>query len=226
MKRALLAAALLAATLPALPVAAQTAITSTPVGISVSATASVTPTAFIEQIQFERKASGSDTDGARAVAQFRDVLGKEGVPSTAILAATPYTAPAAASLPGLAASLGGAETIAIAALRIEPDRLTPVIKALAAIHWTPAAGARVMPVDEESLREAALTKATAIARQRAAAIAASEGRHIGKLLNVVPEPLDFLESVFEDLSQLSPMFGTSAVPEVKAGGIFTFELLP
>ncbi|HVA27767.1 MAG TPA: SIMPL domain-containing protein [Candidatus Baltobacteraceae bacterium] len=220
-----LAAALVAVVSSSLSAAAQTA-ASAPVGISVSAVASVTPSAFVEQIGFERKATSGSADGESAVAQFRRAVSQAGLPASAVVAATPFVVSAPTSLIPLPASTGET-TIAVATLRIQPDKIASIVKALTAVHWSPAAsGAHMVPVDEEALHEQALAKATELARRRAEAIARAEGRHVGRLLNVTPEAFDFLDSFVEDLSRLSPMFNASGVPEVKAGGVFTFELLP
>ncbi|MDQ2680487.1 MAG: hypothetical protein M3Y21_05620 [Candidatus Eremiobacteraeota bacterium] len=110
-------------------------------------------------------------------------------------------------------------------VRAAPERDRVVRSAIAHAHWQVQGDATSAPADPEAASQAALAAAVRVARKRAEAIAQADGRKVGRLLNVEPSAIDLLEGVADKINPLAALNMQSG-PEVKAFGIFTFELLP
>ncbi|MDQ2993071.1 MAG: hypothetical protein M3R30_09680 [Candidatus Eremiobacteraeota bacterium] len=85
--------------------------------------------------------------------------------------------------------------------------------------------------DPDALRAEAYGKATKSARMLAEAAAAADGRHVGRLLNVVPSPMALLgdlTGMFGKVPQVQMMLdgGSAASASASVSGYYTFELVP
>jgi uncharacterized protein YggE len=224
--RVILSLALFCAFLAPLAARAQQAAGASayPTGVTVVATGTAEVTEWVEQIdlRFSPPAASADAYGAcaAAVGKLNDAVRDAGQPSSAIVtSAVEYT-----SLMG-----GSPAPIALARLRLSPADLSRVLAATGKAGWKTSGTPELDPRDPAAAADAAYRKALSIARARAEAIAAADGRHVGRLLNVQPSPADYLSSMMAGFVNLAQRFGqgeTQSVPTVSQTGTFTFELTP
>lgn len=135
-----------------------------------------------------------------------------------------------ASMPGMTTGTGLTENATVA---VAPTDLQTVVARLTAAHLT-IAGMSVVARDPDALSAQALADATKIARAKASAIAAADGRTLGRLVQVGPS----FGTVFKDMTtsilSASPMAammaqmqsGIAQTASVTEGGSFTFEFAP
>ncbi len=196
-----------------------------PTGITVIASGTAQVTDWVEQIDLRYAPSPSDADAFEAckaaVARLAGALHDAGLPESALVTS-------AVEYVGFA---GGSPTpVAFARLRLAPADLGHVVAAVAKGGWKTTGTPDLQPRDPVAASDAALRAALVSARARAEAIAAADGRHVGKLLNVQPGVTDYLGSMLTGLTALAQTFGhgmvTESAPQVTQSGTFTFELTP
>jgi uncharacterized protein YggE len=225
MKRLAVLAAVALFVLPSVADAQQ--VTSpAPPGITVVASGTATVRDWVEEfgmryapaIETGKTAYGACT---AAVEKLRQSLRAMGLGDAVADTAVEYASPT----PG-----GTAVPTAMARIRIAPENVERLVSALTKDGWKGPADARLVPRDEQAAVNSAYAAALTKARAHAAALAAADGRHIGRLLNVMPLPIDYFSSVLGSLASMATALGrftqTATLPEVKQSAIFTFELLP
>lgn len=113
-------------------------------------------------------------------------------------------------------------------VRAAPTQDAAVRSAIARSGWELQGEPTSVPADAAAASRAALVLAVHNARLKAETIAQADGRKIGKLLNVMPAPGDYLKGLASKFAQLSPLggFGSQPGAQVTATEIFTFALLP
>ncbi len=196
-----------------------------PNGITVIASGTAQVTDWVEQIdlRYTPPAAGGDAYEAckGAVAHLSGAMHDAGLPESALVTS-------AVEYVGFA---GGAPTpVAFARLRLAPADLGRVVAAVTKDGWRTSGTPDLQPRDPVAAADAAYRAALVTARARAEAIAAADGRHVGKLLNVQPGVTDYLGSMMTGLTALAQTFGrglvTESAPQVTQTGTFTFELAP
>ena len=93
------------------------------------------------------------------------------------------------------------------------------------------ATAHLVPRDLAAAKDSSYKAAYADARARAESIAAADGHHVGKLLNVTPALGDYVGSMMSSVASIFDMLGkgsmlTGGVPELTQSATFTFEITP
>lgn len=208
-------------------VAAQQVTTSTPAGITV--VASGTATVHDWDVEFGLRfvptiATGKTAYAActAAVEKLRSSLRAAGLEESIVKTAVEY----ASTVPG--ATTAG--PTALAGIRTAPENVEKVVAAVSGDGWRGPVAPRQVPRDEQAATDSAYAAALTEARRQATAIAAADGRHIGRLLNVMPLPVDYFSSVLGSLATMATVLGrftqTATLPEIKQSAIFTFELVP
>jgi uncharacterized protein YggE len=206
---------------------AQMAGSNAPAGITVVATGTATVSQWVDELGMRYTPTidtGKTAYGAcsKAIDKLRQSMRDMGLADAVVETTVEYTS----SMPGATAG-----PTALAKLRVAGEDVERVVAALEKDGWkTLAGGPRIVPRNEQAATDSADAAALAEARRRATAIAAADGRHIGRLLNVTPLPVDYFSSVLGSLASMATAMGrltqTAAFPEVKQSAIFTFELLP
>ena len=219
------AALLLASAIPA-SVFAQQVTSSAPPGITVVATGTATVTQWVEEMTIRYTPTidtGKTAYGActSAVEKMRQSMREIGLADAVVDTTIEY----ASSMPG-----GTSGPTALAKVRAAAESVDRIAGVLDKEGWKTTGLVRLVPRDEPAANDSALAAALAEARRRAGALAAADGRHIGRLLNVMPLPVDYFSSVLGSLSSMATAMGrltqTATFPEIKQSAIFTFELLP
>jgi uncharacterized protein YggE len=129
-------------------------------------------------------------------------------------------------------NMGGGVTES-ATVAVAPGDLQSVSARLTAAHFTIVSIA-VVPRDPDALSAQALAAATKIARAKASAIAAADGRALGRLVNVTPSYTSIFKDMMSSMFSAGPLAaimsqmqaGTAPVVSVSDGGSFTFEIAP
>lgn len=216
----------LAAAVVAAPLTASAQTTALPYGISVSVTATAHTSDVVEtfEVGIPLTARGEVADAQAALAKLRTALG----------------ANASVEDLGYSTNLKTAATEEHASIAVAPSRYAAAVKAAKSANAVPTEHpVTIAARDPEALEREALASATKLARARAETIAAADGRHIGKLLNVTPSAgeigRDIAGSAMSGLvgplnamiaSRLGQSASTSVEASAAAGGLYTFELLP
>jgi len=122
---------------------------------------------------------------------------------------------------------GSQETVKVSGA---PDAVAAARTKLQAAGFSPGAVSTVAR-DPDALRADAFGKATKSARALAEAAAQGDGRHVGRLLNIVPSPLAMLGDITGMLGKVPQMQmlldgGTSNAASASVSGYYTFELVP
>ncbi len=122
---------------------------------------------------------------------------------------------------------GSVETVKVSGA---PGAVASVRSKLQSTGFTATAVSTVAR-DPEGLRAEAYAKATKAARVLAEAAAAADGRHVGRLLNVMPSPMAILgdlTDMFGKVPQVQMMLdgGSAASASTAVSGYYTFELVP
>jgi uncharacterized protein YggE len=200
-------------------------------GVTVYATATATTTDILVDLTVSDKLFAKP-NSAQVFAQAAKSL-------AAITAAAGPTATVrdggakGASMPGVPAMTTGTGITENATVAVAPRDLQAVVARLTAAHLT-IAGMSVVARDPDALSAQALADATKIARAKASAIAAADGRTLGRLVQVGPS----FGTVFKDMTtsilSASPMAammaqmqsGIAQTASVTEGGSFTFEFAP
>jgi uncharacterized protein YggE len=230
--KSIAAAALCALLLPAVA-GAQTP----PAGITVVGTGTATVTDWVQEVslRFSPAIAGAPSAYAActtAIAALGDSLHAMGMPATALIgAATVYSAGGIAAFAAgdSAAAASPPSPVAVARVQVAPADVAHFLAVTGKAGWK--ATTQLRPRDPVAAKDAAYRAAYADARDRAAVIAAADGHHVGKLLNVTPAIGDYFGSMLSGLTSLAAMMSRGAVapggvPEVTQSATFTFELLP
>jgi uncharacterized protein YggE len=221
----MVAALLVTSAIPA-HVFAQQLTSNTPTGITVVASGTANVNDWVEEFGLRYTPvidTGKTAYGAcaSAVEKLHRSMREMGLGDAVVKTAIEYTS----SMPGSAAG-----PTALAGIRVATENVDRVVSALSKEGWKGPVGATLVPRDEQAATDSAYAAALADARRRASAIAASDGRRIGRLLNVMPLPVDYFSSVLGSLASMATAMGhftqTATLPEIKQSAIFTFELLP
>jgi uncharacterized protein YggE len=219
-----LAAAVLFAVCPIASPAQVAATPGTP-GITVVATGSAPVRDWVEEIEI-RYAPVAQGDAAfaactAAIAGLDAAVRALGLPSATVTASvTRYESPA-----------GNPPTpIAIAQLRVTAAQTGRLLAAMQKAGWR-ASPPQLEPSDPQAAHDAAYAAAVVDARRRAEAIAAADGRHVGKLVSVQPSVTDYFSTLMSSLGSLASVlnrggFAPPANSTITQTGSFTFELLP
>lgn len=219
-------AALLMMSAMPIHVFAQQLTSNTPAGVTVVATGTATVTDWVEEINI-RYTPAIDTGKtaygacAAAVEKMRQTMRDLGLGDAVVDTTIEY----ASSIPGATSG-----PTALARIRAAAESVERIGAALDKDGWKTMTGLKLVPRNEQAATDSAYAAALAEARRRAAALAAADGRHIGRLLNVMPLPVDYFSSVLGSLATMATAMGrltqTASFPDVKQSAIFTFELLP
>lgn len=215
-------------TMSAMPVNvfAQQLTSNTPAGVTVVATGTATVTEWVEEMNIRYTPAidtGKTAYGACAAAleKMRQSMREMGIGDAVVDTAIEY----ASSIPGATSG-----PTALARIRAAADSVDRIATVLDKDGWKTTGGLRLVPRNEPAATDSAYAAALAEARRRATALAAADGRHIGRLLNVMPLPVDYFSSVLGSLATMATAMGrltqTATLPEIKQSAIFTFELLP
>ncbi|HEY5257784.1 MAG TPA: SIMPL domain-containing protein [Candidatus Baltobacteraceae bacterium] len=227
MKR--IAIILLSLAMTAAPAVAQIALPTIPAGITVNASGTATTADVLVVLTVDSKllAKGSSAAAyAQAARAYAGIAAAAG--SSANVADLGMKSGAQAMMPPNFGQPTETATVSVA-----PGDLQAVAARLTAAHFT-VDQVMVRARDPDALDAQALAAATRAARARAETIAAADGRHVGRLVNVSPS----LASLFKDaaanivpaVGPLAQMFaqmqsqGQSVT--VSESGTYTFELLP
>jgi uncharacterized protein YggE len=222
--------ALAAAVLP-LPSPAQTATLPSGVSVTASATAYTTDVLASFAATVALRADAAAKSSADAAAQARAAFGR---------IATAEGASARVTDMGLSVDLQSGKLLENVQIAVRPEDAN---HAIAAAKSAGAAASASTPVDiiardPQALQTEALANATKLARTRAEAVAAADGRHVGRLLDVTPSPAEIAKDVAASATgALGPLMAaiqarTGAAGAKTAGAsataeaVFTFELLP
>jgi uncharacterized protein len=216
--------------LPAAAAAQQTP--AAPPGITVVGTGTATVTDWVQEVdlQFTPAVAAAPSAYAactNAIAALGEVVKAAGLPASAMTgAATVYKG--GGSVPGAESSTNPVP-VAVARVQLPPAGTARFLAAAGKAGWK--ASARLVPRDPAAAKDAAYRAAFTDARNRAETIAAADGRHVGKLLNVTPALGDYFGSMMSSLASFAAMLGRGSVlpgqiPEVTQSATFTFELLP
>lgn len=219
-------AALLMMSAMPINVFAQQLTSNTPAGVTVVATGTATVTDWVEEINIRYTPAidtGKTAYGActAAVEKMRQTMRDLGLGDAVVDTTIEY----ASSIPGATSG-----PTALARIRAAAESVERIGAALDKDGWKTMTGLKLVPRNEQAATDSAYAAALAEARRRAAALAAADGRHIGRLLNVMPLPVDYFSSVLGSLATMATAMGrltqTASFPDVKQSAIFTFELLP
>jgi uncharacterized protein YggE len=223
MKLRALASLVLFAFLPSAVAAQQTQ--STPPGITVVATgiavvkewAEELDVRFVPAVDSGRIAVTACTS---ALSQLNRTLAVLGVGDSIVSAAVQYE--------GSGSMRVG--PVAVARLHVPVERFELVLSTLERSDWKEPGSPKLVPRDADAANAQAYAAALANARASAGAIAAADGRRVGRLLNVQPLPTDFLTALAGSFASMATMMNRNAavvsIPEVRQTATFTFELLP
>ncbi|HEY5425468.1 MAG TPA: hypothetical protein VIJ77_02865 [Candidatus Tumulicola sp.] len=202
-----------------------------PAGITVVGTGTATVAEWVQEVNLRYTppaASASQYEAcANAIAALGETIHAAGIPASALVAsATVYTS-GAASIVAMGSS--NAAPVALARVDVPPASIARFIAVTKKNGWK--AAARLVPRDLAAARDSAYKAAYADAHARAESIAAADGHHLGKLLNVTPALGDYfgsltssVASIFETLGKGSMLSG--GVPEIAQSATFTFEITP
>ncbi|MBV8148314.1 MAG: SIMPL domain-containing protein [Candidatus Eremiobacteraeota bacterium] len=118
--------------------------------------------------------------------------------------------------------------VTVARLHVPVERVEPVLSQLSKSDWREPGSPKLVPRDQEAANAQAYAAAVADARSRAGAIAAADGRRLGRLLSVQPLPLDFFSALAGQFATMAMNRNSAnvSIPEVHETASFTFELLP
>jgi uncharacterized protein YggE len=227
--KALASAALCALLLPAIA-DAQTA--TPPTGITVVGTGTVAVTDWVQEVslRYAPPVGGAPNAYAAcntAIAALGETAKTLGLPANTVTAsATVFTGSGLESFGVLAANPA---PVAVARAQVSPADVARFLTAAGKSGWKSTS--RLVPRDPAAAKDAAYRAAYADAKDRAQALAAADGRHVGKLLNVTPMLGDYLSSMMSALASFAAQLGHGSVaagevPEVTQSATFTFELLP
>ena len=210
------------------PVAATAQSTpSLPAGITVVGTGSVPVTDAVERfdLRFVPAVGGGPTaypTCAKAIERLSAIVASAKLPASTIeSSAVQYEGGV-----GVPASPS-----AVARLHLAPGDFERVATTAEKAGWKAFGQPQLLPRDPAAARDAAYRAALADARGRAQALAAADGRHVGKLLDVQPMLGDYLSSMVTSFSSMAAAFSrggaiSAGVPEVTQSAEFTFELTP
>ena len=228
--RTLSAVALFAMVVPAAAGAQQTSLL--PAGITVVGTGTATVAEWVQAVDLHfspATGAASPYDACtNAIAALGEVVRATGLPASALMeSATVYTSPAASFI--VASGSANASPVAVARVEVPPASIAHFIAAVTKSGWK--ASARLVPRDLAAAKDSAYKAAYADAHARAASIAAADGHHLGRLLNVTPALGDYVGSMMSSVASIFDMLGkgsmlTGGVPELTQSATFTFEITP
>jgi uncharacterized protein YggE len=211
------AVALFALLFPAAAGAQQTSLP--PAGITVVGTGTATVAEWVQvvDLHFAPVAVGaSQYDAcASAIAALGETIHAMGLPASALVSsATVYSS----STP-----------VAVARVQVAPSAVGHFMAAATKSGWK--ATARLVPRDLAAAKDSAYRAAYADAHARAESIAAADGHHIGKLINVTPGLSDYVGSMMSSVASIFDNLGrgsmlTGSIPELSQSATFTFEITP
>jgi len=221
-----LAAAALGALL--LPAAARAQSTAPPTGITVVGTGTATVTDWVQEVtlRFVPAVPGAPSSYdacTAALASLAKTVQSAGLPAGAVTgSAVVYTSS------GNAAPASAAP-VAVARVQVPTSAVGHFMAAAVKDGWKETT--RIVPRDPAAAKDSAYRAAFEDAKARAGTIAAADGRHVGRLLNVTPGFGDYLGSMMSSLASLADAFGkgsgfNAGLPEVTQSATFTFELVP
>ncbi len=221
------AVALFALLLPATAGAQQTSLL--PAGITVVGTGTANVTDWVQQVdlRFTPAAGASQYDACTsAIGALGESIRAMGLPANALTSsATVYTGAASFMSTGSA----NAAPVAVARVQVAPSAVAHFMAAANKSGWK--ATARLVPRDLAAAKDAAYRAAYADAHARAESIAAADGHHVGKLLNVTPGLSDYVGSMMSSVASIFDALGkgsmlSGGVPELTQSATFTFEITP
>ena len=210
-----------------------------PAGVTVVGTGTAAVTDWVQEVslRFTPAIAGAPSAYAAcnaAIAALGDSIHAMGMPATALTgAATVYSGGGGMATFGAVSdnAAGGSapSPVAVARVQVAPADVSHFLAVTGKAGWK--ATTQLRPRDPVAAKDAAYRAAYADAHDRAAVIAAADGHHVGKLLNVTPAIGDYFGSMLSSLTSLAAMMSRGAVapggvPEVTQSATFTFELLP
>jgi hypothetical protein len=150
-----------------------------------------------------------------------------GLPANALISSATVYASGAASF--MSTGSANAAPVAVARAQVPPSAIARFVASAAKSGWKTTA--RLVPRDLAAAKDSAYRAAYADAHARAASIAAADGHHVGKLLNVTPGLGDYVGSMMSSVTSIFDMLGKGSmlgggVPELTQSATFTFEIAP
>jgi len=212
-----------------LPVAAAAQTAPPPTGITVVGTGTATVADWVQEVnlRFVPAVPGAPSSYdacTSALASLAKMVQGMGLPAAAVSAsAVVYNSG------GADAAQASATPVAVARVQVPTADVGRFMAAASKAGWKTTT--RLVPRDAAAAKDSAYRAAFEDAKARAQVIAAADGRHVGKLLNVTPGLGDYFGSMLSSLAAFAEALGKSSgfsagVPEVSESASFTFELLP
>jgi uncharacterized protein YggE len=205
-----------------------------PAGITVVGTGTATVTDWVQEVSL--RYTSTLTGGAvpydacgRAIAALNETVKDLGLPPGAVVASAVVYTTAGPTFGDAPNANAAAVPAAVARVQVPPATIARFIAATSKAGWK--ATLRLVPRDAAAAKDSAYQAAFTDARNRATVIAAADGRHVGKLLNVTPGLGDYFGSMMASLASFAEMLGKGSIlnggiPEVTQSATFTFELTP
>jgi uncharacterized protein YggE len=205
--------------------------TSAPPGITVVGSGTATVGEWVQEVDLKYTPSASSASQydvcAKAIAGLGDTIHASGLPASALVAsATVYVSGAVSFVPTLSPN---ATPVAVARVHVPPSAVAHFMTAATRTGWK--ATARLVPSDLAAAKDSAYKAAYADAHARALTIAAADGHHLGRLLNVTPALGDYFGSMMNSVASIFDALGkgnilNGGIPDLTESATFTFEITP
>jgi uncharacterized protein YggE len=228
MIRAITCAALCLLLTPAVAGAQQTLL---PAGITVVGSGTATVTEWVQEVDLKYTPSANSASQydacTKAIAGLADTVHAIGLPASAIV--TSATVYVSGGVSFVAAMSPNATPVAVARFRVPPSDVAHFMTAATRTGWK--ATARLVPGDLAAAKDSAYRAAYADAHARALSIAAADGHHLGRLLNVTPALGDYFGSMMTSVASIFDALGkgnilNGGIPDLTESATFTFEITP
>jgi uncharacterized protein YggE len=201
-----------------------------PAGITVVGNGTATVAEWVQEVNLRftpavGAASTAYDACTRQIAGLGETIHAMGLPDSAMVAsATVYSSAFGGPVDG------AAMPVAVARVRVPTAEVGRFMAAASKNGWK--ATTKLVPRDASAAKDSAYRAAYTDAHTRAEVLAAADGRHIGRLLNVTPGIGDYFGSMMSSISTFVEAFGkgsgafAAGPPEVSESATFTFELTP
>lgn len=223
------AVALFALLAPAAAGAQQTSLL--PAGITVVGNGTATVAEWVQEVDLKytpAAGSASQYDAcAKAIAALGQTVNAVGLPANALVtSATVYVTGPLSFVQGASPNQ---TPVAVARVRVPLADVAHFMAATNRSGWK--ATARLVPRDLTAAKDSAYKAAYADAHERAAGIAAADGHHLGRLLNVTPALGDYFGSMMNSVASIFDALGKGSIlnggiPDLTESATFTFEIAP
>jgi uncharacterized protein YggE len=226
--RTIACAAICVLLVPAVAGAQQAAVP--PAGITVVGTGTATVTDWVQEVdlKFTPPAGTAYQYDActKALAALGETIHAMGLPASALVtSAIVYVS----GTPSFVTTNPNAAPVAVARVQIPQPEIARFMAAANKSAWKSTA--RLVPRDLAGAKDSAYKAAYADAHARAATIAAADGHHLGRLLNVTPALGDYFGSMMNSVASIFDALGkgnifNAGIPDLTESATFTFEITP